>query len=238
MELIKKFKNRNHPVNAVEGRNSSEGELGTLELQLNYVDAGGNHINIICGVLTGPDSLPNAIISRINGFREKCMLRSKIKFPERMEVDLSKKEIDNLIQASGLLKSTEKEEDANVLSGVKETYDDKFMKKVARLMKENLSDDTYWVDDLASDMNVSRSTLFRKLKNLTGMSPQEFMRTERLKCAAGLLGQGCSRISDIAYEVGFSDPNYFSKCFRKFFGKSPSSFIEEGSQVPRLQIAI
>ena len=86
-------------------------------------------------------------------------------------------------------------------------------------------------------MHVSRSTLFRKLKSLTGMSPQEFMRTQRLEKAVNLLEQGPLRISDVAYQVGFSDPNYFSKCFRKCFGTSPSSFVAEVSPNSQLQLA-
>ncbi|SHJ08988.1 helix-turn-helix domain-containing protein [Pseudozobellia thermophila] len=237
MKLIEKLKYQKKAA-AVEEGNDFNMELGTLELQLKYIDEGGNHVNISCGVLAGSDSLPSAIISRIKGFRQMCTLRSRIKFPEQVKVDLSKNEIDGLFKASGLLKSVENMDGAMVLNTEKGSYDQEFMKRVVRLMKENLSDDSYWVDDLACDMHVSRSTLFRKLKGLTGMSPQEFMRTERLKCAAGLLEQGPSRISDVAYQVGFSDPNYFSKCFRKFFGKSPSTFIEECAPVSGLQMAI
>lgn len=237
MKLLEQLKSQKKLAPISSGELSTVAEIGTLELQLKYVDEVGNHVNIICGVFAGPDSLPNAIISRINGFREKCMLRTKIKFPEQVKVDLSNKEIANLIKASEL---------ANKRAQIKKdfpehtrsSYDQNFMEKILELIHENLSDDTYWVDNLASDMNVSRSTLFRKLKSLTGMSPQEFMRTQRLQKAVALLEQGPLRIADVAYQVGFSDPNYFSKCFRKFFGTSPSNFMADQCPENEFQIAI
>ncbi|PKA99719.1 AraC-like DNA-binding protein [Flavobacteriaceae bacterium MAR_2009_75] len=237
MKLFEQFKSQKNLAPISGGDLSTVTEIGTLELQLKYVDEVGNHVNIICGVFAGPDSLPNAIISRITGFREKSMLRSKIKFPEQVEVNLSKKEIANLIKSSEITAIRAKSnEDSH--GHTKSDYNQKFMGKISKLIEENLSDDTYWVDNLASDMNVSRSTLFRKLKSLTGMSPQEFMRRRRLHKAVDLLEQGPFRISDVAYQVGFSDPNYFSKCFRKFFGTSPSNFIADQCLENEFQIAI
>ncbi|MBC6997034.1 AraC family transcriptional regulator [Cytophaga sp. FL35] len=216
---------------------SSIADMGTLELQLKYVDEVGNHVNIICGVFAGADSLPNAIISRIQGFREKCMLRTKIKFPEQVKIQLSKKEMNTLIKASVIGKTENTSIKTVSDHQTKDSYDAKFLNRIIQLMEKNLSDDSYWVDNLAQDMHVSRSTLFRKLKSLTGMSPQEFMRTQRLDKAVNLLEQGPLRISDVAYQVGFSDPNYFSKCFRKCFGTSPSSFVAEVSPNSQLLLA-
>ncbi|CAM3503906.1 helix-turn-helix domain-containing protein [Zobellia roscoffensis] len=103
-------------------------------------------------------------------------------------------------------------------------YDREFLNRISIYMEENMSDDTYWVDDLSYDMNTSRSTFFRKLKKLTGYAPKDYMRNMRLTRAAELLENGQLRIAEVSYQVGFSDPNYFSKCFRRFYGTSPSDY--------------
>ncbi|SIS67534.1 AraC-type DNA-binding protein [Zobellia uliginosa] len=101
-----------------------------------------------------------------------------------------------------------------------------FVERVIGFVEENISDNTYWVDDLSFDMNTSRSTFFRKLKKITGHAPKDFMRNLRLMKAGELLSSEEFRIAEVSYQVGFSDPNYFSKCFRKFYGTSPSDYIE------------
>ncbi len=98
-------------------------------------------------------------------------------------------------------------------------------------MENNMSSDTHWVDELSFDMHMSRSTLFRKVKYLTGQVPQAYMRAIRLERAVHLLGKGQLRIPEVAYQVGFANPNYFCKCVRKFFGKSPSSFSTRGKNL-------
>ncbi|TYA84177.1 two-component regulator propeller domain-containing protein [Seonamhaeicola marinus] len=107
------------------------------------------------------------------------------------------------------------------------SLDEEFLKKIMDLMEANMGNDSYWVDNLVSDMNTSRSTFFRKLKKLTGQSPNDFIRMVRLKRAAQLLEQDELTISQVSYMVGFSDPGYFGKCFRKFFGDSPSNYIKK-----------
>ncbi|MBU2976148.1 helix-turn-helix domain-containing protein [Zobellia sp. B3R18] len=99
-----------------------------------------------------------------------------------------------------------------------------FLNRISLLIDENMSDDTYWVDDLSFDMNTSRSTFFRKLKKLTGHAPKDYMKNIRLLRAGELLEKGQLRIAEVSYQVGFSDPNYFSKCFRRFYGTSPSDY--------------
>lgn len=105
------------------------------------------------------------------------------------------------------------------------SVDEVFLNKIMDCMEMNMGNDSYWVDELASDMNVSRSTFFRKLKKLTGQSPNDFMRMIRLKRAVQLLEQNELTISQISYMVGFSDPGYFGKCFRKMYGVAPSNYL-------------
>ena len=74
-------------------------------------------------------------------------------------------------------------------------------------------------------MNMSNSTLYRKIKGLTGMSPKEFIRNIRFKYACRLLLEKSSSVAEVAYMVGFSDAKYFSICFKKEFGMTPSKYI-------------
>jgi AraC-like DNA-binding protein len=77
------------------------------------------------------------------------------------------------------------------------------------------------VEEIASEMNLSRVQLYRKVKALTGSSPVELMRKARLSKAYRLLLSGDKNISEVAYEVGFSAPSYFTKCFKDEFGVLP-----------------
>ena len=78
------------------------------------------------------------------------------------------------------------------------------------------------VDQLASEMGLGRSQLYRKIKALTNYSPVELIRNLRLKRARHLLTTTDRSISEIAYEVGFSTPAYFSKCYREAYGETPT----------------
>lgn len=80
------------------------------------------------------------------------------------------------------------------------------------------------VDDLAAHMGMGRSLFFQKIKDLSGVTPNDYLRTYRLKRAASMLSHGNLRINEICYEVGFSSPSYFAKRFCQQFGMSPSEY--------------
>lgn len=105
--------------------------------------------------------------------------------------------------------------------------------RVVHMIENNLMDETFNVEAMAELMNMSRSTLLRKTKQVFGRSPVDLVRMLRLKKAADLINEGGYRISDIGYMVGFSSASYFSKSFQKQFGMSPKDFAkhcrEEGS---------
>lgn len=105
------------------------------------------------------------------------------------------------------------------------SLDQSFLEKAMKFMENNMGDENYWTEELASDMNTSRSTFFRKLKKLTGYAPSDFMRIVRLKRAAQLLEQNQLTIAEIGYRVGFNDPGYFSKSFRKVYDQTPSQYV-------------
>lgn len=102
--------------------------------------------------------------------------------------------------------------------------DEKFLQRAINIVEENISDSDFNIDRFCSEIGMSRPTLNRKLRALTGLSTNEFIRTLRLKRASQLLQKKSATIVEIAYEVGFSNPSYFAECFRKQFGKSPSEY--------------
>ena len=97
-----------------------------------------------------------------------------------------------------------------------------FIIQFKKVVEANLANSDLSVDDLASDMNLSRVQLYRKVKAITGSSPVELLRTARLNRGYQLLLKSDKTVSEVAYEVGFSAPSYFTKCFKDEFGLSPS----------------
>ena len=104
----------------------------------------------------------------------------------------------------------------------------KFMQKALDLLKTHYTDTTFDVATFVTEMGMSRSLLHKKLQSLTGESASKFIRTYRLNIAKSLMLKDLDKnISEIAYEVGFNDPKYFTRCFTKQFGKSPRRYMEE-----------
>ncbi|MGC6432294.1 MAG: hybrid sensor histidine kinase/response regulator transcription factor [Jejuia sp.] len=170
----------------------------------------------------------NSVEHRINGLEAGA----DAYIPKPFRMKLLSTRVNKLIASRELMKrrfQTEKEltPDYVTLNSVDET----FLKQIMEHMEENMANEQYWVDELAADMNTSRSTFFRKLKSLTGQAPNDFMRIVRLKRAVQLLEQNELTIAQVSYMVGFRHPNYFGKCFRKFFGVSPSNYIKEKEKV-------
>ncbi len=97
-----------------------------------------------------------------------------------------------------------------------------FIIQFKKVVEANLANSDLSVDDLAADMNLSRVQLYRKVKAITGSSPVELLRTARLNRGYQLLLKSDKTVSEVAYEVGFSAPSYFTKCFKDEFGLSPS----------------
>lgn len=101
-----------------------------------------------------------------------------------------------------------------------------FAERFRRLIEDNLSDSELSVEDLGSKMGMGRVQLYRKIKALTNYSPVELLRMARLKKAASLLASSDKTISEITYEVGFTSPSYFTKCYKEYFGENPTEFLK------------
>ncbi|MGQ1786167.1 MULTISPECIES: two-component regulator propeller domain-containing protein [unclassified Saccharicrinis] len=104
--------------------------------------------------------------------------------------------------------------------------DEDLLKKMIELVEVNLDNSDYNNELLCQDLGVSYSYLYRKIKNITGTSPSDFVQTFRLKKAAHMLIKTKYNISEVAFKVGYNDALYFSKCFKKHFGESPSIYIK------------
>lgn len=102
--------------------------------------------------------------------------------------------------------------------------DNKFIAKVLEIVEKNLDNPEFSIDDFASEANMGRTLFYKKIKGITNLSPNEYLRVVRLKKAAILLRTTEFNISEIAYKVGFNDPYYFSKCFKEQFKERPSQF--------------
>lgn len=114
--------------------------------------------------------------------------------------------------------------------------DEEFMNKVIRTIEENIMDTNLNVESLAEILNLSRSSLLRKIKSLSNLSPVDFIRLIRLRKAAELINEGKYLIGDICYMVGINSPSYFSKLFMKQFGMNPKDF-EKQSQLSKEKIS-
>ncbi len=104
--------------------------------------------------------------------------------------------------------------------------DSRFMADFGRVVRERMSDSSLSVETISSALGLSRVQMYRKVKQLTGQSPVEIIRVTRLKKAEHLLKSTKMTVSEISYDVGFSSPSYFSKCFKDYFGVQPGEMRE------------
>lgn len=104
--------------------------------------------------------------------------------------------------------------------------DKDFVEKFKALIEAKMGDSGLNVEDMGKDMGLSRVQLYRKIKSLTNYSPNELLRIARLKKAASLLASSDMTVAEIGYEVGFSSPSYFAKCYKEHFGESPTDLLK------------
>lgn len=102
------------------------------------------------------------------------------------------------------------------------SIDKEFINKVLSYINDNISDPDLSVEILASQLNLSRSQFYRKIKALTNQTANEFLRNIRLQKAKQIIESGNSNISEVCYKIGFSSPSYFTKCFKNYFGLLPT----------------
>lgn len=110
--------------------------------------------------------------------------------------------------------------------------DEEFLMKLNNVIENNIENSDFSINNLATEMGISSSGLFSKIKKISGVTPNKLIQSMRLKKAAELLSEGKYRVNEVCYIVGFNNPSYFTKCFQKQFGKLPKDFsanVEEPS---------
>ena len=139
---------------------------------------------------------------------------------------LLKTRIENIVKARADLKEKfSGDVDSNVDLLTHSPVDEEFMRRLTAVIEENISDTNLGGKLICSELGTSSSTLYRRVKELTDLSPNEFIRTVRLKKAFQLLKQKRNNVSEVSDMVGFNDPYYFSRCFKKQFGYPPSNLL-------------
>ena len=134
-------------------------------------------------------------------------------------------QVKNIISLQNAMRSEIAESDsADIESSSLSVLDKEFIAKMKKIVEENISNNDFSVGDITSGLGISRSLLHIKMKNLMGISTGDYIRKKRLDMACRLLRDGYN-VSETAYRSGFSDPNYFSKTFKKHFGTSPTKWL-------------
>lgn len=140
--------------------------------------------------------------------------------------------VDNLLRNRTMLRSLfsgdKKEEAAEEQLG---SRDQTFINRLRDSIRQNMGDSDFTVERLGEEVGLSRVQLYRKVKALTGQTPVDLLKKARLERARLLVEKTDKSISEIAYEVGFTAPSYFNKCFKDEFGVSPGVLRERGSQL-------
>lgn len=147
------------------------------------------------------------------------------------DLDLLLSRIEQLLSKKKILEAKKRIE---LISTPKEieavSYDENFLADITALIEKNVSDSDLNVNLLCTISGVNNKQMYRKLKQLTGMTPVEYIKSIRMKKAAMLLKQRKFSVAEVMYMVGFSNHSYFSKCFQGIFGMTPRQFMDNGEK--------
>jgi YesN/AraC family two-component response regulator len=165
-----------------------------------------------------------ALTSKIEGVRSGA----DIYLAKPVSIDLLRLSIRNIFEQQQKVKDRyRKDYYVEARSLVNSNKDQEFMDKLHQILETNIENPALDVEFLCNEIGVSKTNLYQKIKTITGQSIAEFIRTFRLKKAVQLMLHEDILLAEITYRVGFQDPSYFSKVFKKEFGKTPSQFLEE-----------
>ncbi|BDU26777.1 two-component regulator propeller domain-containing protein [Flavobacterium sp. GSB-24] len=136
--------------------------------------------------------------------------------------------VKNILNTTERLKIKFSSEDSFIPSEITvSSLDEELLKKAFKIVEENISNEQFDIPFFCSELGVSRTMLFLKIKAWTNCTPNEFIHEIRLKRAAQLLEQNKLNVSEVSYKVGFNNPKYFSKCFQKKYGETPSQYADK-----------
>lgn len=178
-------------------------DIRTCHIPILFLTAKATEKSKLTGLETGAEDYLTKPFNKAELIlKVRNILAARDKLRERLRLELLKEAPSIIVQSS----------------------DEQFLVKVKEIVHQRLNDSQLGVDALCDEIGMSRTQLYRKISALTGYSINELIRKFRLKRAAQLLEQHWGGVSDIAYEVGFSNLSYFSKCFKEEFGASPSEY--------------
>lgn len=136
--------------------------------------------------------------------------------------------VKNLLNSTERLKNKFSSDDNFIPSEITvSSLDEDLLKKAFKIVEENISNEQFDIPFFCTELGVSRTMLFLKIKAWTNFTPNEFIHEIRLKRATQLLEQNKLNVSEISYKVGFNNPKYFSKCFQKKYGETPTQFADK-----------
>lgn len=191
----------------------------------------------LCNILKNnilTSHIPFVMLSSLNtdDFRTRCWQAGVDLLEEKpFNTDILKLKFTSLIKNRIILKNkyqypVTKQEKIKVEKELSD-YDKKFIDEFNRVIEDNLENSELSIDDVAVCLKMTHDQLYRKVKALTGISVNQYIRSFRLRKAAKLMCEtGCS-VTEVLYTTGFSSPSYFTKCFKKEFGVLPSEYIEK-----------
>ena len=150
-------------------------------------------------------------------------------------LDILQVRISNLIlQREQLQKQFQQHVEIRPSDVVVRSMDEQFVNSAVKVVEENLANAEYTVEQLSDAMSMSRVYLYKKILSLTGKTPIEFIRIIRIRRAAGLLEKSQLTVSEIAYQVGFNNPKYFTKLFKEEYQMLPTEYRRKQATAPRI----
>jgi signal transduction histidine kinase/DNA-binding response OmpR family regulator len=200
-------------MNGIELCSSLKRDLKTSHIPIILLSARTSLIFKVNGLETGADDyVGKPFTPQILELKVKNLIEGRKKLRERFvkEFNLSPKEL------------------------AVNTADERFLEILIEGVERNMKNSDFGIEFLGKEVKMTRGHLYRKVKAMTGMTASEFVRFVRLRYAANLLKNSLLNINEICYEIGFQDPNYYRKCFKKMYGVSPSEYKENPSKYPVL----
>lgn len=146
-------------------------------------------------------------------------LRARIDNIIKLRLRLFEEAGNRYLLDDSLLVDVEKDKESTITP-----QDEQFIQKIKEVVERNVDNSNFVVEDLVSEMAMSRTVFFKKLKSLTGLAPIEFIRDVKIRHAAKIMKHEQYTIKEIAFMVGFSDTKYFTQCFKQIFGMTPSEY--------------
>jgi DNA-binding response OmpR family regulator/two-component sensor histidine kinase len=166
---------------------------------------------------TFEDDMLKGLQTGANDYITKPFHSNELKYKVQNILEQRKRLVEHIQENNGLIRA-----DVQVTS-----VDEDFLTNLIKLVEDNIDNPDFNIEQFSYELAVSRSLLFSKMKALTNSTPKNFVKSYRMKRAAQLLETQKLSISEIAYQVGFKDPNYFSKVFTKEYSVPPTTFISK-----------